>query len=71
MNENTFLGTEIKTRAIASVSALGIKVTFELINDGFEQIEQFCCQVEVQRWPGKVALANKSQESNFFSHSYP
>ena len=41
MNENTFSGTEIKTRAIASVSALGIKVTLRLINDGFEQIEQF------------------------------
>lgn len=41
MNENTFLGTEIKTRAIASVSALGIKVTLRLINDGFEQIELF------------------------------
>jgi len=41
MNENTFSGTEIKTRAIASVYALAIKVTLRLINDGFKQIEQF------------------------------
>ena len=41
MSENTFSGTEIKMRAIASVSALGIKVTLRLFNDGFEQIKLF------------------------------
>ena len=60
MSENTFSGTEIKTRAIASVSALGIKVTLRLFNDGFKQIKLFLLSgrsPKVARQGGSVPIS--------------